>query len=98
MTDGYCLAGVDAKTTGPEKNKRTLKDIIGDGFLWAVPRNRRTIEKRLKRKFGTPEYVWKMLVPKTTLRICYVCGDDHEVGRLCRELKSFFNIRIDLKI
>lgn len=67
------------------KTTFTLKDLIGDGFLWAVPRNRRTIEKRWKRKFGSPEYVNKLLLPKTNLRICNQCGNDHEVGILCRK-------------
>lgn len=35
-----------------QTSSRSLKDIIGDGILWAVPKHRRTIEKRLKRKFG----------------------------------------------
>lgn len=61
----------------------SLKDLIGDGFLWAVPKHRRTIEKRLNRKFGRPEYVWKLLKPKTTLRICVTCGNHHEVDTLC---------------
>lgn len=60
-----------------------LKDIFNNGFLWAVPRNRRTIEKRLTRKFGHPYYVDKLLHPRNTLRVCNVCGDDHEVGVLC---------------
>lgn len=63
----------------------SLKDLIGDGFLWAVPRNRRTIEKRWKRKFGSPEYVNKLLLPKTNLRVCNNCGHDYEVGILCRK-------------
>lgn len=64
----------------------TLKDLIGDGMLWAVPRNRRTIEKRWKRKFGSPEYVEKLLIPRHNLRVCNNCGHDHEVGVLCRKL------------
>lgn len=63
----------------------SLKDLIGDGFLWAVPKNRRTVEKRWKRKFGSPEYVLKILLPKTTLRVCNHCGHDFEVGLLCRK-------------
>lgn len=70
------------------KNTFSLKDLIGDGFLWAVPRNRRTIEKRWKRRYGTPEFVNKLMLPKTNLRICNQCGYDHEVGILCR--KFFF--------
>lgn len=66
----------------------SLKDLIGDGFLWAVPKNRRTIEKRLKRKYGSPEYVLKILLPKTTIRVCNQCGHDFEVGLLCRKFNT----------
>lgn len=65
----------------------TLRDLIGDGMLWAVPRNRRTIERRWKRKFGSPEYVTKLLVPKANLRPCNKCGHDFEVGILCRKTR-----------
>lgn len=74
----------------------SLKDLIGDGFLWGVPTHRRTIEKRLTRKFGHPKYVMKIFKPKTTLRVCNVCGDDHEVGRLCRKYKVIVAIFIFL--
>ncbi|XP_049870463.1 39S ribosomal protein L32, mitochondrial [Pectinophora gossypiella] len=70
------------KTPTPQK-KFSLKDLVGDGFLMAVPKFRRTVEKRLKRKFGSPEYVWKMLVPKTNIKVCSDCGHHHERGRLC---------------
>lgn len=64
----------------------SLEDIIGDGFWWAVPKNRRTIERRLKRKYGSPYYEMKILQPKKHLRICSKCGHDFEVGVLCRKL------------
>lgn len=67
----------------PVKSDRTIQDIIGDGFLFAVPHHRRSIERRLKRKFGHPDYVFKLLQAKTTLRVCNTCGDNHEVGVLC---------------
>lgn len=62
---------------------RSLKDLIGDGILWAVPKHRRTIEKRLKRKFGIPDLNWKPLRVKTHLRSCNQCGHDYEAGVLC---------------
>ncbi|XP_011194514.2 39S ribosomal protein L32, mitochondrial [Zeugodacus cucurbitae] len=61
----------------------SLKNLLGDGILWAVPKHRRTIEKRLNRKFGLPGYNWKPLVAKTNLRSCNQCGHDHELGVLC---------------
>lgn len=63
----------------------SLKDLIGNGILWAVPRNRRTIERRWKRKYGNPEQHCKLQMPLTTLRVCIQCGHDHEVGVLCRK-------------
>ncbi|KAJ0178746.1 hypothetical protein K1T71_005521 [Dendrolimus kikuchii] len=76
------LAYVQQKQAAPV-NKFSLKDLIGDGFLLAVPKFRRTIEKRWKRRFGSPQYVWKMLVPKTTINVCHECGHHYERGRLC---------------
>lgn len=74
----------------PSSKPFSIKDLIGDGIFWAVPRTRRTIEKRLKRRFGSPQGVLKILVPKQTLRVCNQCGHDHEVGVLCR--KSFYGL------
>lgn len=68
---------------GNSERKGVLESILGDGFLFAVPKHRRTIEKRLKRKFGNPEYDLKILLPRKNLKTCNVCGDDHEIGVLC---------------
>ncbi|XP_055604054.1 39S ribosomal protein L32, mitochondrial [Uranotaenia lowii] len=78
------LAGVgESHTKSCTRDPFNLKDLIGDGLLWAVPKHRRTVEKRLKRKYGSPDYKLKIFVPKTHLRICSTCGGDHEVGVLC---------------
>ncbi|XP_076241502.1 mitochondrial ribosomal protein L32 [Calliopsis andreniformis] len=61
----------------------SLTDIMNDAFLWAVPKRRRTIEKRLNRRFGWPKYDWKPYVPKTNLLVCRKCGHDYEAGLLC---------------
>lgn len=52
-------------------------------MLWAVPKFRRTNERKLKRKFGSPEYVLKILLPKNNIKVCQDCGHHHEKGRLC---------------
>lgn len=90
MTDGFALAvagGVNGNR--PQREPFSIKDILGDGFLWAVPRSRRTLERRHTRRFGNPNGfphgVVKMIQKKTTLRTCNVCGDDHEIGVLCRK-------------
>lgn len=77
------LAYVHEKKPITSPKKFSIKDIVGDGLLLAVPKFRRTIEKKLKRKFGSPQYVWKMLVPKNNIKVCQNCGHHHEKGRLC---------------
>lgn len=70
----------------PQKSTKkpfSLQDLIGDGIFWAVPKHRRTVEKRLSRKFGDPYYTMKTLKVKNHLRICDTCGHHHEVGVLC---------------
>ncbi|XP_011313045.1 39S ribosomal protein L32, mitochondrial [Fopius arisanus] len=65
----------------------SLRDILNDGILWAVPKHRRSLEKRMTRRFGTPGLHWKMLVPKKLL-ICPTCGHDHQPGLLCNNCYS----------
>ncbi|XP_013786713.1 39S ribosomal protein L32, mitochondrial-like [Limulus polyphemus] len=60
-------------------NASVFEDIFGNGFLWAVPRSRRSIEKRLTRKMGQN----KMLVPKKNILICNECGHFHEAHTIC---------------
>ncbi|XP_056637664.1 39S ribosomal protein L32, mitochondrial [Diorhabda sublineata] len=82
--DALCLAGVEInKTAQNESTPFSLKDLLGNGYLWAVPKHRRSVEKRWKRKYGDPNYVLKLLTPRKDLRTCNVCGDDHQAGVLC---------------
>lgn len=69
----------------PEADKYNLKSLIGDGFLFAVPKHRRSVERNLQRKFGSPDHVWKMLRTKSNLANCQKCGNYYEVGLLCRK-------------
>lgn len=70
----------------PQKDPFSLKDLIGDGFLFAVPIFRRTLEVRKTRKIGIPyrggPEGLKTLRSKP-LQTCNNCGSDHEIGRLC---------------
>lgn len=77
------IAYVHENKPSPSPKKFSITDIFGDGILLAVPKFRRTIEKRWKRKYGSPEYVWKMLVPRNDLKVCQDCGHHHEKRRLC---------------
>ena len=87
FSDGLCIAGIQNQDVfrPTQVPSFSIKDLIGDGILWAVPKHRRSVEKRLKRKYGCPEYVVKTITPKTNLRVCNKCGHDHEVGVLCRK-------------
>ncbi|XP_058057209.1 large ribosomal subunit protein bL32m isoform X1 [Anopheles bellator] len=76
-----CLDNVPHTT--PRAEPFSVRDLLGDGILWAVPKHRRTVEKRHKRKYGSPDYKLKIFTPKTHLRTCANCGSDHEVGVLC---------------
>lgn len=62
-----------------------LKRMFKDSILWAVPKHRRTIEKRLKRKFGCIQDFYKMLMPRTDLFACNHCGHYYQRRHLCRE-------------
>ena len=64
----------------------SLQEIF-DGFLWHAPRNRRSVEKRLNRKFGyidkyTP--ACKLIKKKRNLVICDECGSWHELENICQ--------------
>lgn len=76
-----CIAGVDANNFEPN----LLEPEKDFGILWAVPKSRRTVEKRRMRKYGWPDHVWKPLVPKNNLIPCTTCGSSHEAGYLCRK-------------
>ncbi|KAJ1527714.1 hypothetical protein ONE63_007673 [Megalurothrips usitatus] len=80
----FALAGLEL----PANNTSTswlpsAKEILEDCFLRAVPRNRRSLEKRHKRRFGHLDHVWKMLWLKKNLQSCMQCGNFHEPGILC---------------
>lgn len=75
--------GIDSYNPNPRPDNYDIKSLIGDGFLFAVPKHRRSVERNLQRKFGSPDYVWKLLKVKSNLRVCQKCGSDFEVGLLC---------------
>uniref|UniRef100_A0A336L163 Large ribosomal subunit protein bL32m n=1 Tax=Culicoides sonorensis TaxID=179676 RepID=A0A336L163_CULSO len=78
-----CLALIASSHNSYPSKQFTVQDFIGDGFVWGVPKHRKTIEKRLKNRYGTPGLANKMLTIKTHLRVCNNCGHHHEVGVLC---------------
>ncbi|XP_072758788.1 large ribosomal subunit protein bL32m [Anoplolepis gracilipes] len=84
---GLCAIDCNSFLNEPKLNNRfgsqSIEEILNNGILWAVPKRRRTIEKRLSRRFGKEDYCWKPPVAKTNLLICPNCGHNYEAGRLC---------------
>lgn len=87
VLDSLCLAGIPnyslAQNVSPPSKPFSLKELIGDGILWAVPKSRRSIEKRLKRRFGKNNTMICKI--NTRLQMCSKCGYHKEVGILCRK-------------
>lgn len=78
------MAIVNAPTLKyPESKKIDIKELFGISILWGVPKRRRSIEKRRCRRIGWPQYIYKLLVPKTNILTCETCGSYHEAGVLC---------------
>lgn len=81
------LCAIDCNSFPNESKSRSLggnslKEIF-DGILWAVPKHRRSLEARLKRRFGVMKYVWKPPIAKTNILVCTNCGYHYQAGRLC---------------
>ena len=55
-------------------------------MLWGVPKKRPTVERRLRKRFGVPEYPQncRIIRARDDLTICENCGDHHEVFAICR--------------
>ncbi|XP_050540132.1 39S ribosomal protein L32, mitochondrial [Daktulosphaira vitifoliae] len=60
-----------------------VNQMLNNSILLAVPKHRRTIEKRLKRKFGCINDFYKMLLPRTDLLTCNHCGHTYQKRHLC---------------
>lgn len=68
----------------------SLKELIGDGMLWAVPKTRRTLERRQKRKFAYKELNKNWVLPQANFAICQQCGGDYQIGHLCGMFDNVF--------
>jgi large subunit ribosomal protein L32 len=71
--------------TANESSKSIIEDIMSEGFVWAVPKRRRTVERRLVRRFGVPKYPQscQIIRPKDDITVCDNCGHYHEIHTLC---------------
>ncbi|XP_059171873.1 large ribosomal subunit protein bL32m-like [Physella acuta] len=65
------------------KSSKSMLDSIFDGLLLAVPKHRRSIEKRLYRKHRYTAFM-EYGTPKSTIVPCLECGNYREKGHLCK--------------
>ncbi|UXI17835.1 polycomb group protein Psc-like [Sarcoptes scabiei] len=67
------------------KQSSSINELMSDGFLWGVPKKRRTAEVRVRRRFGVENFpdTAKILRPRNDLVICERCGDHHEYYAIC---------------
>ena len=61
---------------------KSLIDSIYNGFLFAVPKSRRSREKRAIRRYGWTK-VQDWMTPRRNLVECLDCGECHEGHTIC---------------
>ena len=66
---------------------KSLIDSIYNGFLLAVPKSRRSREKRAIRRFGWTR-IQDYMTPRRNLVVCLECGEWHEGHTICGQLRS----------
>ncbi|ODM89846.1 39S ribosomal protein L32, mitochondrial [Orchesella cincta] len=81
---GLAVAGAPSTLPPIPMPSATMEDKKAEGFVWGVPKRRRSIETRLTRKFGVLEWHWKLIKPKYNLLVCDTCGHHYEAKHLCR--------------
>lgn len=85
----YAVNITDYNTNPPKRTESSLgvlEEIINNGFLWAAPKKRRSLERRMTRRMG----FGKLLLPKKNLVVCDDCGHFHQVHTVCGKLYFLF--------
>jgi len=72
-------------TRDSERNGSMIDDIMRNGFVFATQKKRRTVERRLVRRFGHENYPDKcgIIRPKENIIVCDRCGHHHELHTIC---------------
>ncbi|XP_014663586.1 PREDICTED: 39S ribosomal protein L32, mitochondrial-like [Priapulus caudatus] len=73
-TDQQCI-----RDGSIDKQTSLLERLVGDGFFWAVPKNRRTVERRMTRRMGYQ----KLINSRHDLVTCLHCGHYHQAKTIC---------------
>lgn len=88
---GFAIAGTSESPFPKITTEWQPEDKKSEGIVWGVPKRRRSVEKRLTRRFGLKEWTWKMLIPKYNLLICDNCGHHYEAKHMCSKYsKAYF--------
>lgn len=87
-TPSPAIAGVLSTPASHALRNSTEGPDMDDGILWAVPKSRRSRERRVTRKFGSETDHYKMLRRKHLIT-CHHCGNVHQPGRLCRKSQVY---------
>ncbi|KAH9523174.1 54S ribosomal protein L32, mitochondrial [Bulinus truncatus] len=77
-----------------KQSAKSLLDSIFDGILLAVPKHRRSIEKRLHRKHRFTNFV-EHGTAKNNIIPCLECGNFKEKGHLCKH--CYDKVRLETK-
>ncbi|KAK0052517.1 39S ribosomal protein L32 mitochondrial [Biomphalaria pfeifferi] len=80
--------------TENDTSSKSILDSIFDGILLAVPKHRRSIEKRLFRKHRYTSFM-EYGTPKNTIIPCLECGQFKEKGHLCKN--CYEKVRLETK-
>ncbi|CAG2102021.1 unnamed protein product [Medioppia subpectinata] len=66
-------------------NESLIEDIMRNGFVFATQKKRRTVERRLERRFGLDKYpdTSPIIRAKQNLIPCDRCGQYHEFHTIC---------------
>lgn len=64
----------------------SIHDIMSESILWAVQKHRRTLERRMSRRIGIRDRVFKLQLPQSDMLVCNHCGHDYKKGYLCSKL------------
>lgn len=94
-----CFDGLNNLPLEQQSPSASLSEMMGP-ILYAVQRNRRSIERRLTRKNVIP--LKRTAIPKTNIVTCLHCGNLHEIQTICgkftRTIKGALPTIINLMI
>ena len=80
--------GTDLPQTASQPHS-IIDDIFGDGFFWAVPKARRSLERRRIRRNGSTK-LEHWATPRKNIKECLVCGHWHLAHTICGTLGVLF--------